>query len=356
MSDLGSYRTSTLNLRAIEDSACRAARDTPLPPAPNLCFTDPTSWDAKEVLGPHWALFHRATTRRSIAPLAEDNEYVDDVIALLPDGKLVCARVVQNSLVTGSGSLTYPEEPIVEVRSITEADVEKLDYSVVRRAEPPIDRYEEFGANERVGFWGLDRGPNVDGSVLLSDARGSGLITLLNAISRGASDELPGLAQLHSESIPERVVEHPKGSTHSKVQTKDSIGKAFRLFARRILSSVVIGLAAGLFIALANYIEGDHFFAHGSYVDVALGLVLAPVLGLLIDVFIGIGKRKAFAIGAAIGVGFWLYLLYRSAPWEVVGDALVGRSPVDLSMFWVAPFIGVCTYLLSALYVNRASK
>ncbi|MEP9415836.1 hypothetical protein ABLE92_16035 [Gordonia sp. VNQ95] len=353
MVDGGAYEKSLLDLGALGELARLAARDTPLPPTPALSFTNPETRESIQVLGPHWALDHQATTRRALAPLSEDNEYVDVVIALLPDGTLQRIRVIQSTFATGSGSPTYTDEP--DVRPVTEADVERLDFSMVRSVEPPVENYEDWGMNEKLGFWGTRRGRDVVGSALVHRSRGAGLAHVLNSVRSGTLAALPKPVRLHDVPASMRPLGDPKGSESVKMQRKVSLGRAFSLLGSRALVAIGVWMALGLLILASNNVGDDPAFAEGSYTDVAWSLVCTLILGFLIDVFIGIGKGQTFVVGALVGIALFLYVaVYRAGLWdEFVGPTPATPTPMDLSMFWVAPIAGLVGYLLSSLLVNR---
>ncbi|TSD97901.1 hypothetical protein FOV72_07600 [Gordonia rubripertincta] len=241
------------------------------------------------------------------------------------------------------------------METLTKADIENLDFSVVRCPEPSIGQYEDWGSCEKVGLWGVRRGASVDGSELVEDARGLGLMKLLNAVREGARGVLPGPVNLHDECLPIQAVRNSEVSNRSNARARASVGRALRLFASRVVYAAVIGSVVGLFIFAANHFDDEPIFAEGSVVDLAWGLALAPILSFLIDIVIGIGKDGAFQIGAVVGTALFLYIsIYKGGLWdEFVGTATEGPIPMDMSMFWVAPFAGVSAYLLSALFVNR---
>lgn len=101
------------------------------------------------------------------------------------------------------------------------------------------------------------------------------------------------------------------------------------------------------FVILANNFM-DNPFAPGSYAITIWTLILTVVSCLVIDLTVAQGRDSWLIAGGLVG--------FALASWYTFSRPMIGRNPLDVSMFWLVGLIGALAYLLSALYARNGRR
>jgi hypothetical protein len=232
MADTEAYKSSSLDWVALHALAKRTAQETPLNPDPRIGYLDRSTNANVDVLGPHWVLdcrYENASDERNPHLIEED--HIDDIYALLPDGELMLVRVVDEARIFGSGSRPSFKDHHT-ARKMTESDVEVFDFA---------PRYYEFGPpDSRV--WGT-LGPTGQGD-LLHDAKGAGLTVLLEAVRSGKAKLTSSPTRFHT--VTERS--SPSPATGQRQQLVSSDYRAGLMRRPALLAGAVAVVVAAVLV------------------------------------------------------------------------------------------------------------
>lgn len=188
MGDVTAYETSSLDWAALRALAQRAAQETALKPDPRIVYFDRKTGANIDVLGPHWVLDRRYENydeRPNDAVIEEG--HVDVIYALIADGQLMYVRVAEEARVyPGGPPPTYTDSHTA--RPMDESDVQVFDFA--------SKRYNHGHGTDH-NIWGdVDR--PYDRGDLLHDAKGAGLLALLEAVRTGQANLPAGLTKFHT--------------------------------------------------------------------------------------------------------------------------------------------------------------
>lgn len=197
MADLQSYNETEVDWKAIQSLAVRAAKETPLKPAPAIGYVNENQ-QFIDVCGPHWLLDARTErVENARNGLGEDETYTW-LFVLMPDGQL--KRVLIRSLYTYRTEGTWSKrEHTHSVDPMSDSEIESFDF-----AKGSYNLYNDYGR-----IWGnAFREGGASQQKLLHASRGAGLSLLLDNIRTGRAHQDDGGVVPFREETAETRTQH----------------------------------------------------------------------------------------------------------------------------------------------------
>lgn len=311
---LAPYEATRIDWAELRELAVRAARETPIPPAPGLGYLKTPGWQPStaprkdtlvDVCGPHWLLDYAFNRYESPGDDPKEEEYAQYLYVLMPDGELRTVTFAEETAAKlGSSEWWLRSKTDHQVSPMSDRDIEDVDF-------------ERRTSQQGVNYGDSLRSPD---SALLQDRRGDGLRRLLEDIRTGRARQratvsppfdcdvdtrysLPALTDFHL--TPDRRAEKlevVRQQQNTRDESSAAKAKAAEMEKLSRLCSRVRGLLAWLGIPASVFLGFSSLVAALAdkqalgYVRLFFGLAIMFGIGYIVLAFVERSAWKSYHI------------------------------------------------------------